>query len=133
MSPLPSLTRMVSLLLTKNEDSLFYALNPSYSLTDYKQISELELNKFSTSIGITSRVLKSGDTFFTKNPRSDPNFTSQIDNLTPLFVLHNLTIARLETSSRKVIGIVQIINQKKKMSTTDYVVSTSPAPLSNLL
>lgn len=102
---------------------MFYALNPSYALNDYKQIKELELNKFSTSIGITSNVLKTGHTYFTKNPRNDPTFTSQIDNLTPLFVLRNLTIARLETNSKKVIGIIQVINHNKKMINDDYVVN----------
>lgn len=98
-------------------------MNPTYALSDYTEISELELNKFTTSIGITSTVLKTGDTYFTKNPRGDPAFTAQIDNLTPIFVVRNLTIARLETNSKNVIGIMQVVNQDKKMVTPDYVVS----------
>ena len=111
-----------AILYYNQADQLLYGLNPTYSQKDLLKVKTLELNKFSSTTGITSQILEDRPLYYSENPRAELNFTSQVDNLTPVFGLTNLTIIKLESDDGRTVGVIQIINQDLELNQMDYLV-----------
>lgn len=64
----------------------FSSLNPIYTQEDLKDIQAMELNRFSSLVGITGQVLSSGNFFYSESPRNEQEFVKQYDNISPVLV-----------------------------------------------
>lgn len=62
----------------------FSSLNPIYSRKDLDEINTMELNNFSSLVGITGEVLRSGVPHYNLNPRSELSYVREYDNISPV-------------------------------------------------
>lgn len=105
----------------------FSGLNPIYSRKDLEDIEAVELNRFSSQVGLTGQVLTTGTLFYSDNPRGDPGFVRQYDAVCPvasthqLAVLYNLTIVRLEAGGQ-VTGVIQVMNREPLLDRREFLV-----------
>lgn len=86
-----------SILISNKLDNNLYGLNSSYSVKDLQNSNTMELNRYSSTIGLTSKVYKSKELYFSSSPHTDADYTPQIDNLSPCFSMKNLLILPIGT------------------------------------
>ena len=111
------------ILIFDKERNCFLGLSPTYSIVDLDPDDSLELNTFSPAVGITSATFKSGEVYYSESPRSDPSFVRGTDNLTPLNVLFNLAIIRMDSAPGRPTGIIQIINREMVLNREQFLVA----------
>ena len=95
-------------------------LNPNLTKEDCKRASMGDLLTFKLESGVSEQVLKTGELYYSNDPRSDQYFSPSLDNYTPIFSVHNCTILRLDDTQGNFIGILEVINQENMMSIVDY-------------
>lgn len=110
------------LLIFDKERNCFLGLSPTYAIGDLGADDSLELNTFSAKVGITAATFKTGEIYYSESPRSDTNFVRGTDNLTPLNVLFNLTIIRMDSAPDRPTGIIQIVNREMVLNREQFLV-----------
>jgi len=83
----------------------------------------MDLNLFPTDLGITQEVFKTGEMYYSEEPRSDTSYIRQIDNVTSIGLLFNLTIIRMDASNgEEKMGIIQVVNREPYLNKEQFVV-----------
>lgn len=74
--------------MTADEENVLKSLNPIYNIEDLQRLESMELNNFSPAFGLTSRVLATGQPFYTEDLAQQPEYLKNTDSLTPVGTNH---------------------------------------------
>ena len=115
-----------AIILWDKAEKAFISLNPGNDLDELRRGANPDLVRFYTPIGICGKVYEDGKSRIIQNPRTDPYFEGEIDNLTPVKFIENGIYLRLQTSNGEILGVLQIINKKKDISDTKFAEIIDP-------
>jgi len=83
----------------------------------------MELITFHQLRGLSQRTIDEEGYIYTDNPDKEDGFIEELDNLTSVIKLSNLTLFSLISSEGESIGIIQIMNRNTIQSFDDFIVN----------